>query len=56
LRLTAIFLLLTLLAVYFIDTETVNSLGFASQKYPHTMYVRQETRNGPLFYPADPLR
>ena len=54
-RLTIAFLLLTLVAVYGIDRVTGPRQGLDAQKR-HTVYVRQEGRNCPLYYPDDRLR
>lgn len=56
LRLTFLFLLLTILAVYAIDTRTASRPREGNLRWPDHVYVRMETRNGPLYYPDEPLR
>ena len=54
-RLTIAFLLLTLVAVYGIDRVTGPRQGLNSQNN-RAVYIRQEGRNCPLYYPDDRLR
>ncbi len=55
-RLTLLFLLLSLLAAYSIDkmNRPVPSAGKAA--WSDRVFVRSEGRNCPLYYPADDLR
>lgn len=55
-RLTFLFLLLSILAVYAIDLHGTPKPHAGTLRWPDTVYVRMETRNGPLYYPAPPLQ
>ena len=55
-RLTILFLLLTLVAVYGIDRATTPSNDSSMLRWPDRVYVRQEGKFCPLYFPAEQLR
>lgn len=54
-RLTLMFLLLSLLAAYSIETMTRPAPSLGRAAWSDEVFVRSEGRNCPLYYPADPL-
>lgn len=56
LRLTILFLLLTLLAVYALDNITTPRTDIRNAPWPDTVYVRLEGKFCPLYFPADQLQ
>ncbi|WP_461209177.1 hypothetical protein [Desulfocurvus sp. DL9XJH121] len=55
-RLTFLFLFLTLLAVYGIDSLTTPPVKAGKLQWSDRVYVRMEGRFCPLFFPAEDLR
>ncbi|BBD06777.1 hypothetical protein [Desulfovibrio ferrophilus] len=54
-RLTILFLMLTLLAVYTLDNITNPRIDVRSMHWPETVFVRLEGKYCPLYVPASQM-